>query len=71
MREELAVMTYIDGNAALPGIVFGLDPSYNDHVLLPSERGAREGVVWHGAVTLDMIDRRSREAFEAIIDGVR
>lgn len=71
MRETLASQLGIAVDQPLPGIIFGLDPRYNDYVLSPSTRGAREGVVWQGAVTLDMIDRHSREALEAILAPLR
>ena len=70
MREHLRAATDIRTPDTLPGIVFALDKPFNDYVLDPSTRGAREGVVWHGAVTLDMIDRHSRVALEAILDNV-
>ncbi|MEO5949236.1 MAG: hypothetical protein ABIP74_02445 [Candidatus Saccharimonas sp.] len=50
-----------------PGIVFGLHPDFNDYALRNSDRGAGEGVIWDGAVTLDMIDRHSREALEKLL----
>ena len=70
MREHLSAITGICTPDTLPGIVFALDKPFNDYVLDPSTKGAREGVVWHGAVTLDMIDRHSRAALEAILDNV-
>ena len=51
----------------IPGIVFALHPDFNDYVLRPSDRGAEEGVVWDGAVTLDMIDEHTREALERML----
>ena len=71
MRATPAAQLGIAVDQPLPGIIFGLDPRYNDYVLSPSTRGAREGVVWQGAVTLDMIDRHSREALEAILAPLR
>lgn len=51
-----------------PGIIFALHPDFNDYLLRPSDRGAREGVIWDGAVTLDMIDKHSRSALKKILD---
>lgn len=53
----------------IPGIVFALHPDFNDYLLRPSDRGAQEGVIWDGAVTLDMIDEHTRAALERMLLG--
>lgn len=71
MRQSLAERMGTDPNAPLPAIILGLRPEFNEYVLLPSTRGAQEGVVWDGIVTLDMIDRHSRTAIKKILAPLR
>lgn len=70
MQAELGRIAGTDLSGNTPGIIFALDHDYNEYILGSSTRGAQEGVVWDGAVTLDMIDKYSREALEAITDGL-
>lgn len=67
VREFMETREGVSPDTASPAIIFPLDPHYNDYYLRESDRGACEGVVWDGAVTLDMIDRRSRAFFENLI----
>lgn len=69
MRNELSMLARRLPSDETPGIIFGLHPDLNDLLLRESDRGNREGVVWDGAVTLDMIDRHTKEALERITDG--
>ena len=66
MRQELGRIAGYSILSQSPGIIFALHPDYNDLLLEPSTKGAGEGVVYDGAVTLDMIDEHSREALKAI-----
>ncbi len=68
MRREIAHRDGYLPTDPTPGIVFALHPDYNDIYLRPSDRGAREGVVWDGAVTLDMIDEHTRDAFHYLFN---
>ncbi len=70
MRTEHAQIAGHDLTGNTPGVIFALNNDNDDFFLDQSTRGAQEGVVWDGAVTLDMIDRHSREALEAIHDGL-
>ena len=63
MRKELGGLAIANA-----GILLALSPEYNDFYLRESDRGAGEGVVWDGIVTLDMIDDKSRAALESIVD---
>lgn len=66
MRQQLGGLAIADA-----GLLFALSPEYNDFYLRESDRGAREGVIWDGAVTLDMIDTKSRAALEAILNEIQ
>lgn len=70
MQESLALMSSQELTRKTSGIIFALDKRYNDYILDESTRGAKEGVVWSGAVTLDMIDTRSRDALECIVSDL-
>lgn len=50
-----------------PAVIFALHPSLNDYMLAPSDKGSREGVVWHGPVGVDMVDDNTRELLERIV----
>lgn len=66
MRHALGGLAIADA-----GLLFALSPEYNDFYLRESDRGAREGVVWDGEVTLDMIDARTRAALETILNDIQ
>ena len=70
MREDVAQVAGARAADQTPGVVFALHPDFNDYVLRPSDQGACEGVIWDGAVTLDMIDEHTRLALEQMLTDI-